>query len=377
MSFNKKVLFVATINQHIIRFHLPYLKWFQENGYETHVAANGDETIPFCNVKHNVPIVRSPFSIKNFLAYKILKRIIDENNFDLVHCHTPMGSVLTRISCVDSRKKGTKVLYTAHGFYFFKGAPFLSWLLYYPVEKFLATFTDAIITINQEDYQLLHEKKFKTPQKYYIDGIGVNEKRFLPITVFEKSTIRNELGYNEEHFILVYVAEFINRKNHRFIIDATQQLSKEIPQIKILFAGRGRILEKIKQYAVLKGVTSIIDFLGFRTDIEKIVAISDIGISTSLSEGLPINLIEEMFIGLPIIASDVRGHREMIKHGLNGFLYKHNNQSDFVKFISLLYQDKDLRERLGQQSKEIAKRFTIDKAVTSMTDIYLNILNEK
>ncbi|HEY5590917.1 MAG TPA: glycosyltransferase family 4 protein [Paludibacter sp.] len=370
----KKVLFVANIAKHILRFHLPYLQWFQENGYETHVAANGDEDIPYCDVKHNVPIARSPFSPKNFHAYKVLKHIIDKNDFALVHCHTPMGGVLTRLAGVDSRKKGTKVLYTAHGFYFFKGAPLLSWLLYYPFEKFLASYTDGIVTINKEDYQLLIEKKFNTPKKYQINGIGVNEKRFLPVTASEKNILRSELGYHEEQFILVYVAEFISRKNHQFIIEAISELVKIIPQLKILFAGRGKLLEEMKQMAISKGITSSIDFMGFRNDIEKVMAIADVGISASWTEGLPINLTEEMFTGLPIVASDVRGQRELIVHGLNGYLYQLNNQSEFVKFISLLYIQPALREKFGQKSKELAQKFTLEQSVASMADIYQQIL---
>jgi len=371
---SRKILFVANISKHILRFHIPYLKWFQENGYETHVAANGEEEIPFCNVKHNVPIVRSPFSLKNIKAHKILKKIIEENNFVLVHGHTPMGGVLARTASATSRRKGTKVLYTAHGFHFFKGAPLKNWLLYYPMEKYLASFSDVIITINEEDYNLLFEKNFNTPSKFTIKGIGVDAGRFSPVSPFRKSELRKQLGYNDSQFILIYVGEFIYRKNHRFIIDSVSKLAQHIPNLKILFAGRGILLEEMKQYAIRKNVNEIIDFLGFRTDIQDIMSISDIGISASRHEGLGLNLAEEMFLGLPIVATEDRGHREMVEPEVNGFLFKQNNSTEFCEYVSMLYQDKDKRERFGKKSIELTQKFSLENAIASMAEIYKKFL---
>ena len=188
----KKVLFVANISKHILRFHLPYLKWFKEHGFETHVAAGGNEEIPWCDVKHKVSIERSPFSLKNIRAHKELKKIIEANQFALVHGHTPMGGVLARTASVAARKNGTKVLYTAHGFHFYKGSPLANWLLYYPVEKYLASYADGIITINHEDYRLLSDKNFQVKDKFYINGVGVDPTRFTPITQEVKLKIRKE-----------------------------------------------------------------------------------------------------------------------------------------------------------------------------------------
>lgn len=367
-------MYIANISKHILRFHLPYLKWLQDNGYETHVAANGEEEIPFCNVKHNVPIDRSPFSLRNIMAHKILKKIIEENNFVLVHGHTPMGGVLARTASASSRGKGTKVLYTAHGFHFFKGAPLKNWLLYYPIEKYLAFFTDGIITINEEDYNILSEKKFKSLNNFYIKGIGVDSLRFTPIDDVRKKSLREEMGYSCNQFILVYVGEFIPRKNHKFIIDSTLKLSQLIPEIKVLFAGRGQLLDQMKCYAAEKGLSSFIDFLGFRSDIQKVMSIADVGISSSKHEGLGLNLAEEMFLGLPIVATQDRGHREMIKHNFNGFLFEQNNAADFIKYIDILYQDQELRYLFGIRSLEKSKEFSLENSLQSMAEIYNQFL---
>lgn len=371
---SKKILFVANISKHILRFHLPYLKWFQENGYETHVAANGDEEIPYCDVKHNIPIVRSPFSLKNIYAHRVLKKIIEDNNYIIVHGHTPMGGVLARTASISSRKRGTKVLYTAHGFHFFKGASLKNWMLFYPMEKYLASYTDGIITINEEDYNLLYEKNFNTPAKFTIKGIGVNASRFSPVSSIHKSELRKELGYNDNQFILIYVGEFIYRKNHRFVIDSASALAQRIPNLKIIFAGRGILLEEMKRYAIRKNVNEIIDFLGFRTDIQHIMSISDIGISASRHEGLGLNLAEEMFLGLPIVATEDRGHREMVEPEVNGFLFKQNNNTEFCEYVSMLYQDKDKREKFGMNSIDLAQKFSLESAIESMAEIYKKFL---
>lgn len=369
-----RILFVANIAKHILRFHLPYLKWFKENGFETHVAANGAEEIPWCDVQHNIAIERSPFSLKNIHAHRELKKIIDNNQFVLVHGHTPMGGVLARTASIKSRKSGTKVLYTAHGFHFYKGSPKRNWILYYPIEKFLAKFADGIITINQEDYNLINSKNFKVKDKHFINGIGVNTSRFQPISSKEKSERRFELGYKDYQFILIYVAEFIERKNHRFIIENTAELIANIPELKILFAGRGVLIDEMKELAVQRNVSHVVDFLGFRNDIEKIMSISDIGISSSKHEGLGLNLAEEMFLGLPIVASHDRGHRELVVEGVNGFLYDQNDGVKFVDYIVSLYKNPEMRIKFGEKSKKLAQKFSLDNSLKSMAEIYSKYL---
>lgn len=174
----KKVLFTATVDSHILQFHIPYLKMFKEKGYEVHVATNGTEAIPYCDVKHVVSFARSPIKTSNLKAIIQLRKIINENNFEIVHCHTPMGSVVTRIAAKKAKKRGTRVIYTAHGFHFFKGAPMVNWLVFYPVEKYLSKYTDCLITINQEDYELAKRKFKKCKQIELVHGVGVDKSKF-------------------------------------------------------------------------------------------------------------------------------------------------------------------------------------------------------
>ncbi len=365
-----RILFVATIDKHIIRFHLPYLKWFKDKGYETHVAAKGNETIPYCDLKYDLAIERNPYSFKNIKAIKELIKIIKLNDYKIIHCHTAMGSVISRLACILAKNKDTSLLYTAHGFSFHKGAPLKNWLLYYPVEKILAKYTDAIITINSEDFELIKRKKFKTGSVFKISGIGVDPTRFSPVSKYTKLKLRKEKGYEESDFILIYAAEFIHRKNHKFVIDSLPSIIKEIPTIKILFAGRGVLMEKLKMYAVRRNVSDFVEFLGFRSDIDELYALSDVGISTSRSEGLGLNLAEAMFSGLPVVATIDKGHKEMINSGENGYLFQQNNCELFAQQITELYKSKELRVKFALNAQKTIQKFSLENPLNEMASIY-------
>lgn len=210
----RKVLFTATVDSHILHFHIPYLKMFKERGYEVHVATNSDENIPYCDKKHKISFERSPFKMNNLRAIKQLKRVIEEEKFDIIHCHTPMGSVVTRLASKHARKAyGTRVIYTAHGFHFYKGAPKLNWLLFYPVEKHLSKYTDDLITINNEDYELAL-KKFKAKRTYYVPGVGVDPKKFdFELSQEEKHELRKSLGIKDDDFVMIFPARLDKNKN--------------------------------------------------------------------------------------------------------------------------------------------------------------------
>lgn len=370
----KKVLFTASIAKHILRFHLPYLKWFQEQGYETHVACNGEEEIPYTDVKHTIPFIRSPFRLGHLKTYDKLKEVIEKEDFTLIHCHTPMASVITRLASKKARLNGTKVVYTAHGFHFFKGSPILNWLTYYPIEMILASKADGIITINEEDYQVIKHKESKQLQVFKIPGVGVNQKRFFPITAEEKSEIRKKNGFKDHDFILIYAAEFIHRKNHDFIIESTRNLKKIVPNLKILFAGRGELLEICNEKVNRLDLTENIKFLGFRNDIDEVFKMSDIGISSSKQEGLGLNLIEEMMCGLPIVASVDRGHKEIVIDEVNGFLFEQNNQDQFINYVYKLYSDKTFYEKCSLNAIETSKKFELSNALSEMIKIYNKFL---
>lgn len=368
--FKKKILFVASVPVHFHAFHRPYMKWFSDNGYEVHAVCNGDFEDPNIHKLWHVDFERSPFSFLHLKSFNQLKKIIDKNNFTLITCHTPMASVITRLAGAQARKNGTKILYTAHGFHFFKGASLWSWLTYFPAELMLTNLTDAVICINEEDYSLISEKGFKSASYYKIPGIGVSSKRFKPISKNEKMSLRNSLGFSKHDFIMIYAAEFTDRKNHRLIIDALHKLSNKIENFKVLFAGRGVLLEKTKNYAFEKGVSDKVVFLGFVTDIEKYYQISDIALSASKQEGLGINLVEAMMCGLPVVATIDRGHCTVIDHRVNGILYPQQDFDKLSEAITELYSNNDFYINLSNEAIKKASYFDIKNSLEQMSKIY-------
>lgn len=225
----KKVLFTATVDSHIELFHVPFLKYFKENGYEIHVATNGDHNIPYCDKKIKIPFERSPFKTNNLKAIKMLKKVVKNEHYDIIHTHTPMGSVVTRLAALKSRKQyKTRVIYTAHGFHFFKGAPLLNWLLFYPVEKFLSKYTDTLILINKEDYNLAKRKFKKCKNIKYVPGVGIDESKFdFTMNDKEKANLRQSLGLNANDFVMIFPAELNKNKNQLLLINAMKEITKK------------------------------------------------------------------------------------------------------------------------------------------------------
>lgn len=371
----KKVLFVASIDKHILRFHIPSLQWFYERGYEVHVACNGNASIPYCHKIHQIHFVRSPFSFGNVRALFQLSDVIKSENFSLIHCHTAVASILTRIAAQSSRKKyGLKVLYTAHGFHFFKGAPFYYWLLFYPIERFFSRFLDCQITINTEDYQLALDK-FYCKRIRRIPGMGRDSSRFSRLNRDGKEKLRLELNIPENSKVIVYVAEFIHRKNHAFLINVVARLKEQVPELVLLLPGRGRLFEEMKDLAKRNKVDHFVHFLGFREDIDKVLACSDFVVSSSRQEGLAMSLVEAMMSGLPAVATDERGNREIINHGENGFLFPQEDENAFLKFSTLLVKDQDLYAEMSENAYQSSFRFDLKHSMKALNDIYEEVIN--
>lgn len=334
----KKVLFTATVDSHILQFHIPYLKFFKEQGYEVHVATNGNEKIPFCDVKHKIHFERSPFKINNLKAIKQLRKIIEQEKFEIIHCHTPVGSVTTRIAAKKARRKyNTKVIYTAHGFHFFKGAPIINWVLFYPIEKWLSKYTDCLITINQEDYELAKKNFKKCKQIELVNGVGIDESKFnFEMSDKEKHDLREKLGLKEEDFVIIYVAELSKRKNQGMLIEAVKELIEDgKSNIKVILPGIDSMNGYYQEMTNKLGITSNIKFLGYRKDIPKLLKISDLYVSTAKQEGLPVNVMEAIYAELPIIVTNCRGNRDLVKENMNGYVI--NNLEQLIGKIKKAY----------------------------------------
>ena len=371
----KKVLFVATVvKTHIMEFHIPYLKMFKEMGWETAVAARNDYenpadcVIPYCDIYYNIPFERNPLKPGNLKAYKELKHIIDEGEYDIIHCHTPVGAMLTRLAAKQARKQGTKVFYTAHGFHFYKGAPAINWILYYPVEKWLSRYTDVLITINKEDYE--RAKTFKAGKVCYVPGVGIDLKKFNAGYV-NKEQKRKEIGVSADDFVLLSVGELIPRKNHEVVIRALSVLKRldKLNHIEYVICGRGAYEADLRKLAEELDVADHVHFLGYRNDISEICNCADLFVFMSHQEGLPVALMEAMACGLPAVCSNIRGNTDLIEDGVTGLL-ANNTPEEVAQSISKMKSDTALRNRVASAALQKIKQFDLSSVEDEMSKIY-------
>ena len=368
----KKVLFVATVTKHINAFHIPYLKWFKENGYEVHVASNGEETIEYCDKHFNLNFARFPIKLQNIKVYQELKSIIEENKYEIVHSHTPVGGVLARLAVKCAKRKyKIRNIYTAHGFHFYKGASMLNWLIFYPIEKILSKYTDDLITINKEDYEIA-KKKFKAKNIYYVPGVGVNLDKFnKKLSNEQKEELCNQIGISQENYIILYVAELSKRKNQMMLIQAVREVIKENNKIKLILVGSGPEEEKYKKVIEKENLQENIKLLGYRKDVPNLMQITDLYISTSTQEGLPVNIMEAMAVPLPIIATDCRGNRDLIENGTKGYIVKIGDIIALKEKIMQLNTNPKEAEKFRERVLIDCQKFKIDNIVKVMEEIYL------
>lgn len=335
-----KFLFVATVRSHIGQFHMPLIHALKEAGHEVHAAYKDNSAdkagldLSAIDQVFEVPFERSPYNPRNIQAYYVLKKIIDSGNYDIIHCHTPMGAVVTRLAAMDARKRGTKVFYTAHGFHFYKGAPRKNWMFFYPVEKLLAPHTDVLITINQEDYDLATQKKFGAGRIEKINGVGVDLSKFSPITSEEQSAARKELGLADDQFIMLYAADLSYRKNQPMLLRALARLKDRYPNMLLLLPGQPILQAECEHQAAELGISHMVRFLGYRRDIDKLLAACDCVVSSSRQEGLPINLIEAAARGRYIIATDVRGNADVVRQSGYGVLVPFDDDAVMAEEIA-------------------------------------------
>lgn len=371
---NGKVLLVATVQSHIAQFHRPVAKMLRENGYEVCVAARNNLAeknglrIDFADKVFDVPFDRSPFSFKNISAYKALKKVIDDGSYNIVHCNTPVGGVLTRLASRKARKHGTKVFYTAHGFHFYKGAPMKNWLIWYPVEKLMSRFTDTLITIADEDYALA-KAKFPT-NAVHIHGVGANSEKYKKLSADETRALRLELGYKEEEKLLLCTGELLPNKNQSTAIRAMKKLTERFPQVRLLLAGNGSAQPQLEEEVRSLGLETNVVFLGYRTDLERFASIADVIVSCSFREGMALNIIEGMMLGKPVVASSNRSHRELVVEGKTGFIVSPSDADGFAEKISLLLDDSALAEKLGNAGFERAQKYTDNAVRIELEKVY-------
>ena len=334
-----KILYVATVRSHIGQFHMPVIRRLVAQGHEVHAAFHDNSAdkkgldLSAIQKTFEVPFVRSPYSLQNIKAYFALKKVIRDGHYDIIHCHTPVGAMLTRLAAREERKRGSLVYYTAHGFHFYRGAPKKNWLFFYPVEKLLSNLTDVLITINQEDYELALNKHFHAGKIVKVDGVGVDLSKFHVASQEERDSLRREYGIAPGQFVLLYAADLSVRKNQPMIFRAMARLKDTHPDLLALMPGQPILQTEYEQQCRELGISNMVRFLGYRRDIDKLLAACDCVISSSRQEGLPINLIEAAASGKYIIATNVRGNADVVTQCQYGKLVPLNDDIAMAEAI--------------------------------------------
>ena len=366
----KKILYITTVSRTINAFLIPHIERLVDEGYEVDCACSIDKevderiTSKGCKI-FDIPFSRNPLHPANIKAFNKLKGIQEKNQYDIVHVHTPVASVYGRL--LKLKFPTLKTIYTVHGFHFFKGAPKLNWMIYYPIEKIMSKFTDVAITINSEDYD--RAKKIGIKRVYNTNGVGLDLSYYNP-EQYDKNKCRKKFNLSEDDFVFAMIAEVNKNKNHEQMIKAVEELIKENKQVKVLCAGDGPLLETIKEELKSKNLDNVIQMLGFRRDINEIISACDVGILMSYREGLPRNIMELMAFGKPVIGTNIRGIRDLIEDGVNGYLVEVGDFMQTYYALNTLMNDEDLLNKMSKNSLERVNLYSVENITNQLMEVY-------
>lgn len=365
----KKLLYITHLSgRRLNRFWISSIRAAQELGYEFHLACNMEEAEhPYWDKEceengvfsHQIDFNRNPINPGNVRAAKQLTELLKREGFEVVHCNTPVGGLIGRICAKKARIP--KVIYQAHGFHFWKGAPLRNWLLYYPIERWLAHKTDVLITINKEDYA--RAQRFKSKKAVYIPGVGIDTRLFCRSSE-KNEKLKRELGIPAESIVLLSVGELIKRKNHRLVIKAVQAMEN----VWYVICGQGPLLDEYTDLAKKLGISDRVILTGYRTDVKDFYNMADVFVLPSYQEGLSVALMEAMASALPCVVSDIRGNMDLIDDESYRF-----HPDDKSGLISILKKKMANRESLiseGIKNREHVETYKIENIVAEMKAIY-------
>lgn len=350
---NKKLLVTST-DLMMIQFLVPHIIHLSENGYDVEIACSDvggrmeeirQKLQEYVKNIHVVRLVRSPINPVNLKGYQDMKKIIQGGQYDIIWTNEPVMGVVTRLAAVQARKRGTKVIYMVHGFHFFDGAPKINWLVYYPIERMMASKADVIATVNREDYKRAQTMSVKKVE--YIHGIGINTNRLTPSK--EQNDIKKELGLAEDDFLVLSVGELNRNKNQKTIIKALSLMNND--KVHYILCGKGEQLEKLQKLTKKLQLERQVHFLGYRKDVVDICSQADVYVMPSKREGLPVASLEAMYCGLPLVTSNIRGLVDVMEDGVTGYLCKPNDVQAFANKIKVIMEKQELRKSMGKNNK--------------------------
>ncbi len=428
----KKILYVASSYGHILSFHIPYIKKLKDIGFEVHVAAAGvPETIEpqktlkgeltSTKTEHNinndimldgtlminVPFEKNMLSLKNFVCTFKLVKLLKKEQYDIISVHTSLAAFFVRLavmfyklskSCskghifINNHKKNKNLITinTVHGYLFDENTSFIKRNILLCAEKLTKPATEILVVMNEQDYEIAQKYKLYKYKLVKIPGVGIDTERFSRAKVEEelvRDAERQKLGINSDDIVLIYAAEFSKRKNQRMLIEAMENLPEKV---KLFLAGRGEQLEECKKIALKRGLDKAntelhsnrakneifrdrIEFLGHVKNLERYYYISDICVSSSRSEGLPFNVMEAMAMGLPVVATNVKGHQDLVEEGLNGYLYDYDYIDGFVEAIVKMIDDKENNIKISNNNIIKAQKYGLNKVIDEGIEVYTKL----
>jgi glycosyltransferase involved in cell wall biosynthesis len=379
----KNILFLATVDSHIYYFHIPFMKLLKEMGYCVEVAASNvgfTGRIEKEGFKvYNIPFSRNPISFSNIKTFFILLRLIREKRYIMLHAHTPVASFVGRIA---AKLAGVPhIVYTAHGFHFHEYGSKLRNFVYYGLEKFVGKFTDVLITINKDDFQIAKEKKVVPKGKVvYIKGVGVNMNEMNPKIVEEhiKEKLMERFYITEGTSVITSIGRLEREKHFDELIKALGIIKKKRAKFRLFIAGDGLLKSNLIRFSKSLEVGREVVFLGYTENVLGLLSVTDIYVTTSSREGLPVSVMEAMAMERPIVAYNIRGVRDLVEDGINGFLVPFGDVKALSEKIKYLLEHPDIAEEMGKRSRErIEKEFSLDVVLHQMEVLYKEILESE
>lgn len=365
----KRILFCASTTSHIKNFHLPYLKSFKELGYEVWVATNKIVTLPYVDKMIELPFSKKYLSVNNIKAVFLLRKLLRKNGFDIISTHTALASGVIRIAIALITDK-PRVFCTVHG-YLFNEKDTVRKLAFLIVEKICTPVTNVLMVMNHEDYRIAAKYNLYREKLYYINGMGIDLTQFKKYSKEESLSIRMKLKLSEQDFIFLYAAEFSKRKNQSLLIRAFSNICKRYPQMKLILAGDGILLNDCKRLVQRLGTEEQIKFLGFVENIEALYSICNVYVTTSRIEGMPFNVMEAMACGLPIIASKIKGHVELVSHEEIGILFESDDQKELENALMEMFHNIEEEKVVGQAGRKNIDKFRLEIIHQKIMDIYI------
>lgn len=373
---SNKMLYVASTVGHLKSFHLPYLRRLSRDGWQVHIAARGaEEGLPGAERGFDIPFEKSMFSPKNLAAVWQLRGILRREHYDVVSVHTSLAAFFTRLAVLLSGRRGrTLVVNTVHGYLFDRDTPQPKRSILLWAEKLTAPATDLLLTMNRQDTQLAQTHRLCRGRICQIAGMGVDFSRFAPADAQQRLAARARFGIPPRAFVLVYAAEFSARKNQQALLRAFAALPQDA---WLLLAGRGAEQENCQTLARTLGVAERVVFAGFVPDVQTCYQAADVCLSTSRSEGLPFNLMEAMHCALPVVATDVKGHQDLVEQGKTGFLVPYGDEAGLTDCLRQLMADRARCLELGFRGMAAVERYALEGVLEDNLMLLNDFLREK